>query len=83
MPKQDLIKCGNHSYAPWHIVCIHLIEGTSDEWTLIPLAEDDPREVEGDWLCAECAEEHDAGIRSIDKIKAVCMHCVRKLRGVK
>lgn len=81
MAKEDLIRCGGHGFAPWHIVCVHLVEGTSKDWVAIPLRPDDGREVDSDWLCPDCADEYDAGI-NIDKLKPVCMHCVRKLRGV-
>lgn len=81
MAKEDLIQCGGHGLVPWHIVCNHLIEGTSNDWVLVPLADDDGRDVEGDYLCPECDKEHMRDELDIAKLQAVCMHCVRRLRA--
>lgn len=74
MTNSNLIQCGDHSYAPYSIVCVHLIAGTT-EWCPIP---SDHPEVDHDWLCPKCLEQFsDIGI---DDIRAVCIHCVRDLQ---
>lgn len=78
MNNKLLIECGDHSYAPWSIVCVHLIDGTSREWKLIEV--DDGREVDGDWVCPDCHEKHMAGNDDINFLRPICMHCVRTIR---
>jgi hypothetical protein len=73
----QLILCGDHRWAPWCVVCVHLCEGTATEWLAVPT--DEGSEVENDWLCPECLAklpELDA-----DLLKAICIHCVAKLKG--
>ncbi len=74
----NLIQCADDGWAPWSIVCIHLIEGTSKEWVHIKLREDDLREVDGDWVCPDCYENIENP--NIDDLRPICMHCVRKLK---
>ena len=84
----NLIQCGDHLWAPYSIVCIHLLTGKSREWELIPIAEDDGREIDGDWLCPDCMnlldEISDTGRQytdhEMDNLRPVCIHCCRKLR---
>lgn len=77
---QDLIRCGDHKLAPWSIVCIHLINGTSQEWTPVQQPNDSG---EFDWVCPDCDAKMDEGIVSmVPLLRPVCIHCVRKLRGV-
>jgi hypothetical protein len=73
-----LIQCSNDGWAPWAIVCTHLMDGESREWVPIDLSEDDKREIDSDWLCPECAEKlHE---ENIDNLRPVCIHCLRKIR---
>ena len=74
----DLIQCGRHGmWAPWSIVCVHLMEGQSRQWQAVP---SNAPEVDFDWLCPSCLEKHNRGQDVLDLSKAVCMHCVRVLR---
>lgn len=70
-----LIQCADHSWAPWGIVCIHIIEGTAVE--AIPMPQEDGSEVESDWMCPSCAEEMVNS--NIENLRPVCMHCIRKV----
>lgn len=88
MSKQNinLIQCHDHSWAPWHIMCRHLFDAPPKEkWIKIELAEDDGREVDGDWLCEDCDNRiQEPG--DFDKLMnegllaAVCMHCCNHLK---
>jgi len=79
----NLIQCGDHAWAPWSIVCTHLMDGTSREWE--ELNSNNP-EVDFDWLCPECNKifqsqmEADRDV-SLEHLKAICIHCVRDLRS--
>jgi hypothetical protein len=74
----NLILCRDHSYAPWHIVCVHLLNGESRRWKAGPKGVKDG-EVKLDWLCPRCfADFPDV---SVDDLAAVCMLCARELRG--
>jgi hypothetical protein len=85
MAEHDLIQCGDHKWAPWSIVCTHLVSGDSREW--VPVPSTNP-EVEYDWLCPDCVRTHedvvggdnDAEDELLPKLKAICIHCVRELR---
>lgn len=63
-----LIQCGDHSYAPWGVVCTHIIEGSASE-----IVQMNPDEGSNDWLCTECAKE-----MNIENMECVCIHCIRK-----
>ena len=39
MKNRKLIKCGDHKYAPWCVVCNHIINGTTQECVRVPLSE--------------------------------------------
>jgi hypothetical protein len=69
-----LILCGDHSYAPWCIVCRHLVIG-GREWVRVP-GNDGSQD---DWLCPECA----AQLPTPDDrdLMAVCIHCARELQA--
>lgn len=73
----NLIECGNHQFAPWHIICRHLMSGQSREWLTLP--SNNP-ELDYDYLCPECMIEHEQGSHDISNLAAVCMHCVKDLR---
>ena len=75
--KRQLIQCGDHKWAPWSIVCVHLLEGSSRTWRR--LTNPDP-EVDYDWFCPECLKRVDEDPDDISNLHAVCMHCVRRLR---
>ena len=75
MTAPNLIMCGDHKMAPWSIVCVHLVDGSSREW--MPIDSTFP-EVDFDWVCPDCYStitEPD-----ISRLKAICIHCVRYLR---
>lgn len=72
----DLIQCGDHQWAPWSIVCKHLADGECQEW--VPLESSNP-EVDFDWTCPDCIPS-DENPPDLDDLRAVCIHCVRKLR---
>jgi hypothetical protein len=79
----NLVQCGDHSWAPWSIVCTHLMEGTSRDWR--PVESDNP-EVDYDWFCPPCRtklEEAQAANERPDiaDMQCICMHCVRFLRN--
>ena len=83
----DTIRCGDHGSAPYHIICVHLIDGRpADEWLKIDLAEDDTREVDADWICMDCGVFTDAHggelgvLEKHDRVRLICMHCVNRLK---
>jgi len=76
MATPKLILCGDHQYAPWSVVCIHLATGACHDWQRFPGEEGN----QDDWLCPACAA------KGFDKLplanlKAICVHCVRELQG--
>ncbi len=77
-----LIQCKNHLWAPWSILCIHLIERPeTTEW--LNIKRDDGDEVEFDYICPWCDKKREK-LGSYDKmiefLRPVCIHCVRDLR---
>ena len=78
MANADLIQCADHKWAPWSIVCKHLVEGTSDDWRPIPSSS---LEVDFDWMCPACESDHERDQDDVENLRAICIHCVRKLRG--
>jgi hypothetical protein len=80
MPEEhgNLIQCGDHSWAPWSMVCVHLVEGTSKQWC--PMPQDEGSEVKNDWLCPECRAAAQQDRISAEDLKAICIHCVRSLQ---
>lgn len=78
----NLIQCSDHTWAPWSIICIHLITGSSREWQ--PLDSTNP-EIDHDWLCPQCMKTHQHETENnlkvdITPLRAICIHCVRSLR---
>lgn len=71
----NLIQCSDHKWAPWSIVCIHLVNGSTD-WNPVP--NNDSPEVDYDWLCNECRSK--LPDLEADGLKAICIHCVRLLQ---
>jgi hypothetical protein len=71
---QNLIKCGDHSYAPWCIVCRCIYYGTAKEYVRIPMGEGQ----QDDYLCPKCFDKGPEG-HTLDDIRAVCIYCARKL----
>jgi hypothetical protein len=71
-----LIKCADHKYVPWGIVCVHLCEKTATEW--LPVPQEPDSECENDWLCPECVTRYPD--LPLDDLRAVCIHCIRELR---
>lgn len=72
-----LIRCGDHKYAPWSVVCVHLATGASDQWRRIP-GEDGNQD---DWLCPGC-EARGLDNLKVESLKAICIHCVRQMQQV-
>jgi hypothetical protein len=72
-----LIRCGDHSYAQWCCICIHLFDGSSHEWCPVPTG-DNASEVENDWVCPECLARFED--LDVDDLRCVCIHCARQLR---
>ncbi len=77
MKNQKRIRCGDHKYAPWCIMCRHIVKGTTTECVRVPMSEagDDRQD---DWLCPECFKKGPHGL-TVDDLQAVCIHCARKL----
>ena len=69
-----LIQCGDHGYAPWGVVCVHLIKGTSKEWCRL----DNP-DGNTDWVCPSCLAN--LTDENIENLHAICMHCIRKIQA--
>ena len=70
-----LIQCADHKWAPWSLVCVHLVKGSTD-WNAVP--NDDSPEVDFDWFCSECrCKLPDV---DVDDMRAICIHCVRELQ---
>ena len=81
MANHNLIQCADHKWAPWSIICTHLMDGSSRVW--LPLESSLP-EVDHDWMCPVCIEGHDEEASADDSdtqhLHAICIHCVRSLR---
>lgn len=71
----SLIECGDGRYAPAVMVCVHLLEGESEEWCAVPSGD---LEVEHDWLCSECYGRFES--LGVDEMQLVCMHCANEMR---
>jgi len=72
-----LIQCGDHSFAPWCCVCVHLLDGSAKQWCPVPIG--DEGEVESDWVCPDCLTR--CPDLEPNDLRAVCMHCLRRLRA--
>lgn len=70
-----LIECGDHKYAPWCLVCIHILNGMTQECVRVPTTEDGQQD---DWLCPDCFQRGPDGL-GFDDVHCVCIHCARKL----
>lgn len=71
-----LIKCGDHQFAPWVIVCNHVMNGTADE--AIPLLRSDNSDQMFDWVCSDCADMIEDGNKEyLERLSCVCIHCLR------
>ena len=73
---KQLIQCADHKYAPWGLICVHLSDHTSTEWVRVP--QEPGEEFENDWLCPACIKKFPN--LSINDLRAVCIHCIQKLR---
>ena len=71
-----LIQCADHSYAPWGIVCVHLVEHTALDW--MPVPQEPGSECDNDWLCPTCLKKYPDVL--LDDMRAICMHCIRDLK---
>lgn len=78
MKSSERIRCRDHGYAPWGIICHHLFTGARKDAIKLP---------DGDYdhVCPDCYGKIDE-LAKQDEISgknqhlhAVCMHCIRKL----
>ena len=69
-----LIRCSDHKYAPWCVVCVHIMDGTTKECVRVPMS---PGE-QDDWLCPSCFRKGPDALE-LDDLRAVCIHCARAL----
>lgn len=92
----ELIRCGDHKLAPWHMTCRHLRDQRIPArlWVRVDLRPADTREVDADWVCQECdAEIREGGEPAMSRLVkemsrpdkertlvAVCMHCLNNLK---
>ena len=80
MAEHDLIKCGTDGWAPWSMVCVHLADESSKKAIALP---SNSPEVDYDWVCPDCYEyvAHNQinQLMAEDKLKAICMHCTRRI----
>jgi len=72
--KKNLIRCGDHKYAPWCVVCVHVLNGTTQECVRVPMGEGE----QDDWLCPECFKKGPDGL-GLGDIRCVCIHCAQRL----
>ena len=70
-----LIRCGDHSLAPWAVACVHVMEGTAADLVRVP--QDEGSEVKYDWACRECYEKLQRDECPVEDLRAVCVHCLR------
>lgn len=77
------IRCGKHGgLKRWSIVCIHLIEGTANNW--IPIPQNTEMNRDGyDWLCAVCEADFDRMMeeRDLTMLRPICIDCVKNIRA--
>jgi len=72
----NLIQCGDHKWAPWSVVCKCLADNADrKDWN--PLHSKIPGATY-DWACDDCVQTLDKP--DLDKLAAVCIHCVKRLR---
>jgi hypothetical protein len=69
-----LIQCADGKWAPWVVVCRHLLDGEADEWFQLP--QPDGGEV-FDYMCRECFLKGPDNV-GIDDLRACCFHCIRR-----
>lgn len=72
------VNCDVHGTSPFHIVCDHLLNDYSTDWTAVEV--NDGREVESDWVCPHCERAHRSGNDPIENLRVICMHCLRAHR---
>ena len=70
-----MIKCGDHKRAPATLVCLHLLNGTSNHWHAVLV---DGSEIPEGWVCPEC-KPHPWDLRLADW-RLLCMHCIRRMQ---
>jgi hypothetical protein len=76
---QKLIQCADHKWAPWSIVCGHLLQGKAKDWNAVP--QEGSGEAMNDWLCSKCLKR--LPDVPVEDLHAICIHCVRKLQARK
>jgi hypothetical protein len=76
----QVVTCPEHGVQPWALVCIHVLSGglRADNWRWVRI--DDGREVDADWVCAECFSKHQAGADPVENLRVCCARHLRELR---
>lgn len=74
-----VIECADHTLAPYSFLCRHLIDTPKQQWVSMDVQ--DGREVENDYLCAECADLFEAGDELAEVLIPICIHCTRQLKS--
>ena len=69
----NLVKCRDHKWAPWCIVCVHVANRLVKK--CIACENDDGRQT--DYLCRACADRLPEP--SVDDLMCVCIHCARTI----
>ncbi len=75
------IQCDKHGTQPFHYLCVHLADGSSDEWIEVDTG-NDGREVESDFACPVCKPLVDGDcFDAANNGRLMCMGCVRDARN--
>jgi hypothetical protein len=76
-----LIQCGDHGWAPWSLVCVHLVDGAKARKRLrFVLSDANPIHPEGnrDALCLTCFENgvfNKPAEELFDLVLPICLEC--------
>lgn len=72
MVSHNPILCGDHQLAPWSVVSVHPVEGTSKEWVAVQIEPEhrSHSDVEYGWLCRQCSSLEEL---SVENVKAICI----------
>lgn len=78
--RHKLMQCRKHGYAPWGVVCVHILTRTAEE-AICYQADDGSRLVDY-WFCPECFERYvgkgaNPKVSDADRdLVAACVHCL-------
>lgn len=73
------IECHGGQFAPYSFLCHHLIDNPKQFWVSMDVQ--DGREVEHDYLCAECADAFEGGDQLAEVLIPICINCTRQLKS--